>query len=218
MSEEKMIDLYGEKRDGKHGSYWITKEDADKFDTLCKEINVSKAEGFNALIKAFELSKAREAVPDAKAVIKHFDELVAQISACFLESVYLYKSADEKADEKYTDLIREQEKEINTLKAEIEKLEGLREEAETARAEADKAQIDVAQQKIINKLLTDKLAGYDEMKARTEKLTDDLAKATDQIRQNEIDQERAVMEKEREMTTKMLDLITENAELKAQLK
>lgn len=234
----------------KQTNFRVNEDTADAFRKFCAEHGISQAQGFDHLLEMAKLEQEKSAVPERKTEIDDFECNINKLLAAYRHSLEINANAEQRVQERFTADISRRDRELNELKAEIDKLKAEKEAAEataTSAVEAKKAaeknekiatdQVEAVrkstadQEQIITMLKAnlaekeEKLTGYADLVAAeqaAQKKVRELEQELSDIKKDhaneikalkkdaEMEQERAVAAKERELSAKIQD-----AELRA---
>lgn len=234
----------------KQTNFRVNEDTADAFRKFCAEHGISQAQGFDHLLEMAKLEQEKNAMPERKTEIEDFECNINKLLAAYRHSLEINANAEQRVQERFTADISRRDRELNELKAEIDKLKAEKETAEATAAgavEAKKAaekneKIAADQAEAIKKSAADqeriiamlnvsvaekqeKLAGYADLataEQAAQKKVRELEQELSDIKKDhvneikalkkdaEMEQERAITAKERELSAKI-----QEAELKA---
>lgn len=234
----------------KQTNFRVNEDTADAFRKFCAEHGISQAQGFDHLLEMAKLEQEKNAMPERKTEIEDFECNINKLLAAYRHSLEINANAEQRVQERFTADISRRDRELDELKAELNKLKAEKETAEATAAGAVEAkkiaeknekiatdQVDAVnksaanQEQIITMLkanLAEKekmLTGYADLVAAeqaAQKKVHELEQALSDAKKdhaNEIkalkkdadmEQERAITAKERELSAKIQD-----AELRA---
>ena len=234
----------------KQTNFRVNEDTADAFRKFCAEHGISQAQGFDHLLEMAKLEQEKNAMPERKTEIEDFECNINKLLAAYRHSLEINANAEQRVQERFTADISRRDRELNELKAEIDKLKAEKETAEATAAgavEAKKAaekneKIAADQAEAIKKSAADqeriiamlnvsvaekqeKLAGYADLataEQAAQKKVRELEQELSDIKKDhvnevkalkkdaEMEQERAITAKERELSAKIQD-----AELRA---
>lgn len=234
----------------KQTNFRVNEDTADAFRKFCAEHGISQAQGFDHLLEMAKLEQEKNAMPERKTEIEDFECNINKLLAAYRHSLEINANAEQRVQERFTADISRRDRELDELKAELNKLKAEKETAEATAAGAVEAkkiaeknekiatdQVDAVnksaanQEQIITMLkanLAEKekmLTGYADLVAAeqaAQKKVYELEQALSDAKKdhaNEIkalkkdadmEQERAITAKERELSAKIQD-----AELRA---
>lgn len=234
----------------KQTNFRLDEDSADAFRKYCEEQKISHAKGFDHLLEMMKLAEAEKENPERKTEIEDFERCINELMAAYRHSLEINANAEKRVQERFVADINRRDRELNELKAELDKLKIEKETAEATAASAveakkiaeknEKIATDQAeatkksaadQEKLIvmlNESLAEKnekLAGYADLataEQAAQKKVHELEQALSDAKKDhaneikalkkdaEMEQERAVAAKERELSAKIQD-----AELRA---
>lgn len=234
----------------KQTNFRVNEDTADAFRKFCAEHGISQAQGFDHLLEMAKLEQEKAAIPERKTEIEDFECNINKLLAAYRHSLEINANAEQRVQERFTADISRRDRELNELKAEIDRLKAEKEAAEataTSAVEAKKTaeknekiatdQVEAVrksaadQEQIVTMLkanLAEKekmLTGYADLVAAeqaAQKKVHELEQALSDAKKDhaneikvlkkdaEMEQERAVAAKERELSAKIQD-----AELRA---
>ena len=234
----------------KQTNFRLDEDAADAFRKYCEEQKISHAKGFDHLLEMIKLEQDKDAMPERKTEIEDFESYINKLLAAYRNSLAVNANAEQRVQERFAADICRRDRELDELKAELNKLKAEKETAEATAAGAVEAkkiaeknekiatdQVDAVkksaanQEQIITMLkanLAEKekmLTGYADLVAAeqaAQKKVHELEQALSDAKKDhaneikalkkdaEMEQERAITAKERELSAKIQD-----AELRA---
>jgi chromosome segregation ATPase len=234
----------------KQANFRLDEESVAIFRKYCEEQKINHAKGFDHLLEMIKIEQSKNAMPDRKTDIDDFECNINKLLAAYRHSLEINANAEQRVQERFTADISRRDRELNELKAELDKLKTEKETAEATAASAveakkvaeknEKIATDQAealkksaddQERIIAMLNAnlaekeEKLTGYADLVAAeqaAQKKTHELEQALNDANKDhvneikalkkdaEMEQERAITAKERELSVKV-----QEAELKA---
>jgi len=234
----------------KQTNFRLDEDSADAFRKYCEEQKISHAKGFDHLLEMIKLEQDKDAMPERKTEIEDFESYINKLLAAYRNSLAVNANAEQRVQERFAADICRRDRELDELKAELNKLKAEKETAEATAAGAVEAkkiaeknekiatdQVDAVkksaanQEQIITMLkanLAEKekmLTGYADLVAAeqaAQKKVHELEQALSDAKKDhaneikalkkdaEMEQERAITAKERELSAKIQD-----AELRA---
>ena len=241
----------------KQTNFRVNEDTADAFRKFCAEHGISQAQGFDHLLEMAKLEQEKSAVPERKTEIDDFECNINKLLATYRHSLEINANAEQRVQERFTADISRRDRELNELKAEIDKLKAEKEAAEataTSAVEAKKAaeknekiatdhaeaiKKSAADQERIIAMLNvsvakkqEKLAGYADLataEQAAQKKVRELEQELSDIKKDhvneikalkkdaEMEQERAITAKERELLAKMQEAELNAARLAGKL-
>lgn len=241
----------------KQTNFRVNEDTADAFRKFCADHGISQAQGFDHLLEMAKLEQEKNAMPERKTEIEDFECNINKLLAAYRHSLEINANAEQRVQERFTADISRRDRELNELKAEIDKLKTEKEAAEaaaTSAAEAKKAaekneKIATDQAEALKKSADDqeriiamlnanlaekeeKLTGYADLVAAeqaAQKKTHELEQALNDAKKDhaneikalkkdaEMEQERAVTAKERELLIKVQEAELNTAKLSGKL-
>lgn len=201
----------------KQTNFRVNEDTADAFRKFCAEHGISQAQGFDHLLEMAKLEQEKSAVPERKTEIDDFECNINKLLAAYRHSLEINANAEQRVQERFTADISRRDRELNELKAELDKLKIEKETAEATAASAVEAKkIAEKNEKIAEyaDLATAEQAAQKKVHELEQELSDvkkDHANEIKALKKDaEMEQERAVTAKERELSVKV-----QEAELKA---
>ena len=183
----------------KQTNFRIDMETADKFRSLCDEMGLNQAQGFDHIMQIVELNRAKVGIEGRLTEITTFEEYVKKIMEAYLLSLEIAQNTEERVREDYkTDIklrdnalkeneakILERDEKIAQLTVEAQEAQKIAKEAvktaENATKQAESAKQIAEEKEKVNDMLSsklaeaeEKLAGYDELKFSKEELQKQL--------------------------------------------
>lgn len=234
----------------KQTNFRLDEESVAAFRQYCEEQKINHAKGFDHLLEMIKIEQSKNAMPDRKTDIDDFECHINKLLEAYRHSLEINANAEQRVQERFAADICRRDRELDELKAELNKLKAEKETAEattagaveakkiaeknekiaTDQAEALKKSAD-DQDRIIamlNANLADKeeklaeYAGLAASEQAAQKKVHELEQALSDAKKDhaneikalkkdaEMEQERAITAKERELSAKIQD-----AELRA---
>lgn len=232
--------------DIKQTNFRIDQKSADAFRRFCEDNGMNQAQGFDHIMQVVELDRAKAITPGRIVEIENFEKSIKDIMAAYLTSIEINNNTEERIKEQFSSSIEQKEQTICELHEKINRLQidndemkktmfEAKEREKNANEQMESAKRSAADQERINSMLTlqladvtKKLEGYDNLIEFNATLQEKISDLDEQIKaaennvkqiqlQNEIELERAVMAKEREMQNYIRQVDKENAKLIAQI-
>lgn len=230
----------------KQTNFRIDQETADAFRRFCEEQGLNQAQGFDHIMQVVEYDRAKTVTPERLVEIEEFEKSLKHIMAAYLKSIEINNNAEARIREQFASALERKDRAISDLQAKVLELQEAKTAAEDAAASAAQAaaqaikgektakeQAETAKKlatekdntiaAIADKLLDaeEKVIGYDELKTAIEKAKKDIDRlereASDIQKDAALTIEKAVADKEREMQTKIMELVRENGQLQARV-
>ena len=202
----------------KQTNFRIDKEHADYLRALFEERGWTAAQGFDHIVQVIELNMAKMAVPGRAVEIETFERYMKEILSAYQNSIELCSDAEERIREQFEGSLIRRDKTIDDLHEKVNQLQEDKKAAEETGREAEKtralaeerartvteqmeaAKKSAADQERINAMLssqladaTDKLDGYDALKASESEL-----RAQVTVLQHKLDEGELVLEHTKE--------------------
>lgn len=178
----------------------IDQDTAEAFRSFCIENGMNQAQGFDHIMQVMQLNKAKAVTPGRAVEIERFEKSLKDIMAAYLNSLEIYKDAEEQIREQVASELKRKDATINELREKISKLQLAVESAENKKKEAEEAEKtaserennaisqmeaakkNAADQEKINSMLTiqlaeaaEKLDDYDVLKCSETALKEEIA-------------------------------------------
>lgn len=187
----------------------LSQENIDKFKIFCEENGFSQAQGFDQMLHAMELSKAREAIPGRATEIDEFSLHAKAIIDAYLSSLEINANAEARIREEFTLSLQSKDKTIADLQEKLEAMKTAKNEAEQIAtsasqnaAQAMKDYSDAAERaKTMSKLVAEKDKTINSLAEKLTVTEEKLAGYTD-LKENE----KKAQEKTRELEHALKDL------------
>lgn len=192
----------------KQTNFRINQETADAFRKFCEDNGMNQAQGFDHVMQVVELDRAKAAVPTRITEIEGFEKSVKEIMGAYLHSIEINQNAEGRIREQFASSLDRKDKTIDELREKVEQLQAEKEAAYAARDVAEKAQATAeereknaaeqmdaakktaADQERINAMLTaqladatEKLDGYDALRASEIALKADVANLKHEVKE-----------------------------------
>lgn len=194
----------------KQTNFRINQETADAFRKFCEDNGMNQAQGFDHVMQVVELDRAKASVPTRITEIENFEKSVKDIMSAYLYSIEINNNAEARIREQFASSLDRKDKTIDELREKVEQLQAEKESAEAARDVAEKAQATAeereknaaeqmdaakktaADQERINAMLTaqladatEKLDGYDALRASEISLKADVANLKHEVKESD---------------------------------
>lgn len=241
----------------KQTNFRLDEESVAAFRQYCEEQKINHAKGFDHLLEMIKIEQSKNAMPDRKTDIDDFECHINKLLEAYRHSLEINANAEQRVQERFTADISRRDRELDELKAELDKLKIEKETAEATAASAveakkvaeknEKIATDQAealkksaddQERIIAMLNAnlaekeEKLTGYTDLAAAeqaAQKKVHELEQALNDAKKDhvneikalkkdaEMEQERAVTAKERELLIKVQEAELNTAKLSGKL-
>lgn len=123
----------------KQTNFRVNEDTADAFRKFCAEHGISQAQGFDHLLEMAKLEQEKSAVPERKTEIEDFECNINKLLAAYRHSLEINANAEQRVQERFAADICRRDRELDELKAELNKLKAEKENAEATAAGAVEA-------------------------------------------------------------------------------
>lgn len=123
----------------KQTNFRVNEDTADAFRKFCAEHGISQAQGFDHLLEMAKLEQEKSAVPERKTEIDDFECNINKLLAAYRHSLEINANAEQRVQERFAADISRRDRELDELKAELNKLKAEKETAEATAAGAVEA-------------------------------------------------------------------------------
>lgn len=170
----------------KQTNFRVDQETADEFRAFCVDHGMNQAQGFAHIMQVVELNRAKAAAPGRATEIEHFEKLVKDLLAVYLNSVELANTAEVRAKENFSLDLDQKDRQIHELQRKLDDMKrenksvyavwkenekekvAAEEKQKAAEAAAESAKQMAADQKQINAMLAAQLEEEKEKRKETE--------------------------------------------------
>lgn len=123
----------------KQTNFRLDEDSADAFRKYCEEQKISHAKGFDHLLEMIKLEQDKDAMPERKTEIEDFESYINKLLAAYRNSLAVNANAEQRVQERFAADICRRDRELDELKAELNKLKAEKETAEATAAGAVEA-------------------------------------------------------------------------------
>lgn len=123
----------------KQTNFRLDEDSADAFRKYCEEQKISHAKGFDHLLEMIKLEQDKDAMPERKTEIEDFESYINKLLAAYRNSLAVNANAEQRVQERFEADICRRDRELDELKAELNKLKAEKETAEATAAGAVEA-------------------------------------------------------------------------------